>query len=128
MAELCLGTIAETRTTVQTSGSRAHPGTVLFAYQMLFAPGAALRGVIGGKRFDAGDRYLQPAQDEEEHPPQPEPLPADADDGPFEDLPMPKRDRRFSVFFEPHFSQHTSGFDPKTSFSKSALQALQWYS
>jgi hypothetical protein len=38
---------------------------------------------------------------------------------------MPKRDMRFSVFFEPHFSQATSGLDPKTSFSKSALQALQ---
>jgi hypothetical protein len=38
---------------------------------------------------------------------------------------MPKRDRRFSVFLDPHFSQETSGFEPKTSFSKSALQALQ---
>lgn len=41
---------------------------------------------------------------------------------------MPKRDMSFSVFFDPHFSQATSGFDPKTSFSKSVLQALQWYS
>jgi hypothetical protein len=31
----------------------------------------------------------------------------------------------FSVFFDPHFSHATSGLDPKTSFSKSALQALQ---
>jgi hypothetical protein len=38
---------------------------------------------------------------------------------------MPKRDISFSVFFDPHFSQVTSEFDPKTSFSKSALQALQ---
>jgi hypothetical protein len=38
---------------------------------------------------------------------------------------MPKRDMSFSVFFDPHFSQATSGLDPKTSFSKSALQALQ---
>jgi hypothetical protein len=31
----------------------------------------------------------------------------------------------FSVFIEPHFSQATALFFPKTSFSKSALQALQ---
>jgi len=71
--------------------------------------------------------YLQPAQDEEEHPPQPE-LPPEEDEGPLVDLPVPKRDMSFSVFFEPHFSHATSGFDPKTSFSKSALQSLQRYS
>jgi hypothetical protein len=38
---------------------------------------------------------------------------------------MPKRDKSFSVFVEPHFSQATAGFTPKTSFSKSAPQALQ---
>jgi hypothetical protein len=38
---------------------------------------------------------------------------------------MPKRDMIFSVFFDPHFSQATSRFDPKTSFSNSALHALQ---
>ena len=69
--------------------------------------------------------YLHPAQDEEEQPQQPEPLLEDADDEPLEGLPMPKRDISFAVFFEPHFSQATSGFVPKTSFSKSALQALQ---
>jgi hypothetical protein len=69
--------------------------------------------------------YLHPAQDDEVQPPQPALLPEDADGELFDDLPMPKRDISFSVFFEPHFSQHTSGCDPKTSFSKSALQSLQ---
>ncbi len=68
--------------------------------------------------------YLHPAQDEEEQPPQPE-LPPDDEDEPLEDLPMPKRDMSFSVFFEPHFSHATSGFDPNTIFSKSASQSLQ---
>jgi hypothetical protein len=69
--------------------------------------------------------YLQPAQEEDEQPPQPE-LPRDeSDDEPPEPLPMPNRDMSFSVFWEPHFSQETSGFDPKTSFSKSAPQASQ---
>jgi hypothetical protein len=68
---------------------------------------------------------LHPAQDEEEHPPQPEPLLEEDGDALLEDLPMPKRDMSFSVFFEPHFSQDTSGFDPKTSFSNSVLQSLQ---
>jgi hypothetical protein len=67
---------------------------------------------------------VHPAQEEEEQPPQPE-LPLEEDDELLEDLPMPKRDMRFSVFFAPHFSHTTSGFDPKTSFSKSALQSLQ---
>jgi hypothetical protein len=49
-------------------------------------------------------------------PPHPE-LPDESDE-PEEDFPIPKRDRSFSVLFEPHFSQLTSGFDPKTSFSK----------
>ncbi len=70
-------------------------------------------------------RGLQPAQDEEAQLPHPEPPLDELADGPFEDLPVPKRDMSFSVFFEPHRSQHTSGFVPKTSFSKSALQALQ---
>jgi hypothetical protein len=68
---------------------------------------------------------LHPAQEEEEHPPHPELLPEYADDELLEGLPMPKRDMSFSVFCEPHFSQDTSGCDPKTSFSKSALQLLQ---
>ncbi len=68
---------------------------------------------------------MHPSQDEDEQPPQPELLLEDADVELFEDLPMPKRDMSFSVFLEPHLSQATSGFDPKTSFSKSALQSLQ---
>jgi hypothetical protein len=69
--------------------------------------------------------YLQPAQEDDEHPLQPEPLL----DAPDEELPaafpMPKRDMSFSVFVEPHFSQQIPGFDPKTSFSKSAPQEVQ---
>jgi len=71
---------------------------------------------------------LQPAQEEDVHPPQPEPPPEKSLEEAFEDLPMPKRDMRLFVFFEPHFSQAISAGDPKTSFSKSVLQALQWYS
>jgi len=68
---------------------------------------------------------LHPAQDDEEQPPQP-PLSLEApDEDPSEDLPMPKRDMSLSVLFEPHFSQMTSRDAPKTSFSKSAPQALQ---
>ena len=71
---------------------------------------------------------MQPAQEDEEQPPQPEPLLVSLVANPDEDLPMPKRDMSFSVFFEPHCSHKTSGLEAKTSFSKSALQALQWYS
>ncbi len=71
--------------------------------------------------------YLHPAQDEDEQPPQPDPD-EEAEESPPEDRPMPKRDRRFSVSVDPHFSQATLGLAPKTSFSKSALQDLQWYS
>jgi hypothetical protein len=68
---------------------------------------------------------LHPAQDEDEQPPQPEsPLDAPSEDPP-EDLPMPKRDKSLPVFFDPHLSHETSVVDPKTSFSKSAPQALQ---
>jgi len=67
---------------------------------------------------------LHPEQDEDEQPPQPELL-EETEDGALEDLPVPKRDMSLPVFFEPHFSQATFGFDPKTSFSKSAPQALQ---
>jgi hypothetical protein len=71
------------------------------------------------------DGYLHPAQDDDAQPPQPELLlEAPAEDS-LEDRPMPKRDRSLSVFFEPHFSQATSGFAPNTSFSKSTPQALQ---
>jgi hypothetical protein len=51
--------------------------------------------------------------------------PEELEDDALEDFPIPKRDMSFSVSGEPHFSQATSGFDPKTSFSKSAPQALQ---
>jgi hypothetical protein len=68
---------------------------------------------------------LHPAQDEDEQPPQPELLLEALEEALLEDLPMPKRDMSLPVFFEPHFSQATSRFDPKTSFSKSAPQALQ---
>ena len=67
---------------------------------------------------------MQPAQDDDEHPPQPA-LSEDPEEALLDDLPMPKRDRSFSVFVEPHFSHATSRLDPKTSFSKSALQSLQ---
>jgi hypothetical protein len=60
---------------------------------------------------------LHPAQDEDEQPPQlglpPEPS---------EDLPMPNFESRLSASFDPHFGQTTSGFEPKTSFSKHSLQ------
>jgi hypothetical protein len=71
------------------------------------------------------DNYPHPAQEDAVQPPQPEPL---LEALPLEDLPMPKRDRSLFVFFDPHFSHATSGFVPNTSFSKSAPQALQWYS
>ena len=67
---------------------------------------------------------MHPAQDEDEQPPQPEPD-EDAEESPLEDRPIPKRDRRFSVSVDPHFSQATTGLESKTSFSKSALQELQ---
>jgi hypothetical protein len=59
------------------------------------------------------DGYLHPAQEDDEQLPQPE-LPPD----PSDDLPMPNFERRFCVSFDPQFGQRTSGFDPKTSFSK----------
>jgi hypothetical protein len=64
---------------------------------------------------------LHPAQEDEEQPLQPEP--DDEEDVSPEPLPMPNRDMRFFVFLEPHFGQTTSGFEPKTSFSKHSLQA-----
>jgi hypothetical protein len=87
--------------------------------------GARPQGRKAGERDPvAALVYLQPAQDEEEQPPQPE-LPLEDDEVLPDDLPMPKRDMSFSVFDEPHFSHATSGFAPNTSFSKSVLQALQ---
>jgi hypothetical protein len=62
---------------------------------------------------------LQPAQEEDEQPPQPE-LPPE----PSEDLPMPKRDMRLVVSFEPQEGQRTSDVDPKTSCSKQQLHLL----
>ena len=69
--------------------------------------------------------YLQPAQEDDEQPPQPELLLEAPDEALLAAFPRPKRDMSLSVFFEPHFSQLISGFDPKTSFSNSAPQALQ---
>jgi len=68
---------------------------------------------------------LHPAHDEDVQPLHPEPPLEASVAEPLEDLPVPKRDIRLFVFLEPHFSQTTSGFDPKTSFSKSAPQPLQ---
>jgi len=70
-------------------------------------------------------RYLHPAQDDDEHPPHPELFPEASLEELLDPFPMPKRDMSFSVFFEPHFSQATSGFDPKISFSNPAPQAMQ---
>ena len=64
-------------------------------------PDNAVIGANGG--------YLHPAQDEEEHPPHPVPRLEAPADAPSDDLPMPKRDMSLSFFFEPHFSQATSG-------------------
>jgi len=83
--------------------------------------------LIRGGEEQPGTVYVQPAQDDDEQPPQPE-LPDEPDELLLDDRPMPKRDRSFSVLSEPHFSQVTAGFDPKTSFSNPALQALQRYS
>ena len=67
---------------------------------------------------------MQLEQEEDEQPLQPPPeLDEDADASP-EDFPMPKRDRHFLVSFEPHCGQRTSGFDPRTSFSKQLLHLL----
>jgi hypothetical protein len=72
----------------------------------------------GGK-----SRHLHPAQEDDEHPPQPEPLRELS-----EDPPMPNFERRFSVSFEPQEGQTISGFGPKTSFSKQHLHFAHWYS
>ncbi len=78
--------------------------------------------LMSGGEQPPGAAYLQPAQDDAEQPPQPE-LPDEPDEALLDDLPMPKRDRSFPVFVEPHFSHATSWSDPKTSFSKSPLQS-----
>ena len=69
--------------------------------------------------------YLQHAQDDDVQLPQPELPPEVSVEEALEDLPMPKRDISLFVFFDPHFSQPATGFDPVTSFSKSAPHALQ---
>jgi hypothetical protein len=88
-----------------------------------------LTAALGGNKVEMDeflrDGYLHPAQEDEEQPPQPEPLLEAAPEDPLADRPMPNRDRSLSVFFEPHFSHTTSGFALNTSFSKSAPQALQ---
>jgi hypothetical protein len=68
---------------------------------------------------------LQPAQDEDEQPPQPALPPELPAEDPSEDFPIPKRDKSLLVFEDPHLSQEISAVDPKTSFSKSAPQLLQ---
>ena len=60
---------------------------------------------------------MHPAQEDEVQPPHPE-LPRE----PSEDRPVPNRERRLVVFFEPQSGQRTSGCWPKTSFSKQCLQ------
>lgn len=62
---------------------------------------------------------MQPAHDADEHPPHPA-LPPD----PSEERPMPNRDSRFSVSFDPQEGHSTSGFEPNTSFSKQQLHFL----
>jgi hypothetical protein len=69
---------------------------------------------------------LHPAQEEDEQPPQPEPDDEEAESP--EPLPIPNFDRRLVVSFELQEGQTTSGFEPKTSFSKQHWQALHWYS
>jgi len=59
--------------------------------------------------------HLHPAQEDDEQPLQPEPP------DPSEDLPMPNFESRFSVSCDPQEGQTTSGFAPKTSFSKQHL-------
>lgn len=60
--------------------------------------------------------HLHPAQDDAEQPPHPEP---DEEDGePVDPFPVPNRDIRFVVSAAPQEGHRTSGFDPKTSFSK----------
>lgn len=70
--------------------------------------------------------YLHPSQDEAEQPPQPEP--DDEDDESLEPLPIPNLESRFSASGDPHFGQTTSGYWPKTSFSKSCRHLMHWYS
>jgi hypothetical protein len=54
--------------------------------------------------------YLQPAQDEAEQPPQPEPDEEDA--ASTDPLPIPNFDSRLVVSFELQEGQTTSGLDP----------------
>ncbi len=61
-------------------------------------------------------RYLHPAQEDAEQPPQPEP--EEASDDPDDPFPMPNFESRLVVSFAPQEGQRTSGSLPKTSFSK----------
>ena len=89
-------------------------------------PSSILFFVVSQKKLEmTGRTYLHPAQDDDVQPLQPEPPPEESLEDAFDDLPMPKRDISLLVFFEPHFTHATSAVVPKTSFSKSALQALQ---
>jgi len=64
--------------------------------------------------------HLQPAQDDDEHPLHPEELPEEGSPEPF---PRPNFESRFCVSFEPQKGHSTTGFEPKTSFSKHLPQA-----
>jgi len=71
--------------------------------------------------------YLQPAQDEDAHPPQLEPLGVPEGDE-LKRFPMPKQDISFLVLFDPHFSHTIDWFESKISLSNSAPHAVQQYS
>jgi hypothetical protein len=60
---------------------------------------------------------LHPAQDEAEHPPQPDEDDDEEDDS-VDPFPNPNFDSRLAVSVELQSGHRTSGFDPKTSFSK----------
>ena len=65
---------------------------------------------------------MQPAQDDAEQPPQPDP---DEEEGvPVDPFPIPNCESRLVVSAAPQDGQRTSGFDPKTSFSKQHWQLL----
>lgn len=66
---------------------------------------------------------MQPAHEDEEQPPQPDP-----EDEPSDDLPIPNLDRRFAVCSELQAGQTTLGFCPKTIFSKEMPHFLHSYS
>jgi hypothetical protein len=60
---------------------------------------------------------LHPAQDEAEHPPQPDEDEED-EEGSADPFPIPNFDSSLVVSDAPQLGHWISGFDPKTSFSK----------